>query len=404
MARKTEMRSGGNKDICVIFPYELAWAKDRPVPQIPRLEWLLEGFRGKVTLIEPYLRKEFCSGPTSYARELDLPENYEIVAANRYLTTIRAQFACIPSVLGLLGKIKPSVIWSIKPVPVSTLPALIYRSFNPCLWLADCDDWEGKGGVASFSPPIYRHYDLFEKFVYDRADGVTVSSLALLERIKGLSPSAKAACLPNGPTRKMLDHLAPSPPELKNGAPVVLYIGNILRHSLSDIFILADIAEKLKGLDVSWVVVGSGNCLDEAMAYVKKKGVEDKFLFTGSKSWPEAADYLKAADIVVYFRKDNPVQRAGSPIKLLEYMAAGKAIVTTGIGQSEQLIRNGVTGILVPPDDLAAASKAISYLLEDGSFRERLGQASRSAAEAINSNNASLSFVEEMTKKEVCLK
>lgn len=391
-------------NICVLFPYELSWGKNKPMATVRRIEWLFENFKRNVTIIEPYIRKEYSSVSISYANHIGLPERYKIISTGKYLSSRKAQFVCIPSILGILRKIKPSVIWSIKAIPISTIPAWIYSTFNPCIWIADCDDWEGRGGVASNYSPIYRYYDIFERFIYSRVQIVTVSSQALKKRINDLSPSAKAIYIPNGPTKKMLKFLNPNgvhPTKREMGfddeVPIILYVGNIYKDAISDIIILTEVAKRLEDVTATWIIVGGGNCLNQAVDYVKQKNLQDKFLFTGAKSWPEVVNYLKIADIVVYFREDNPIQRARSPIKLLEYMAAGKAIIASKVGESSQMIKNDVTGILVPPNDINAASRAILLLIRDKALCMKFGQASRRAAEKMNLNNRVLSFLERIT-------
>jgi hypothetical protein len=51
----SEKRLKGKKidNICVLFPFEIAWGKNNPVAQVSRIEWLFENYNGNVTIIEP---------------------------------------------------------------------------------------------------------------------------------------------------------------------------------------------------------------------------------------------------------------------------------------------------------------------------------------------------------------
>jgi len=389
-------------NLCILFPFELGWGENKPVAQIARIEWLLEKYTGNVTIIESYLRKEYCADHVSYAQKVGLPGHYKIISTGKYLSSQKAQIAAIPAVIRLLKEIKPSIIWSIKPIPISTLPIWLYRLLNPCTWIADCDDWEGMTGTTNIYSPIYKYYNYFEKFVYNKADIITAASKALAGNISRLSPSAKIKYVPNWPTKKMLNYLSSentaqnkSSLGLEEGTPVILYIGNIYKDAISDIHVLAAVAQKLKNMKATWLIVGGGQCLQEAKDYIEQQGLRDKFEFVGAKPWTEVVDYLRIADIVVYLREDTPLQRARSPIKMLEYISAGKAIVASEVGEAKELVSNMFTGILVPPNDITAASKAISLLLDDRLLREKLGRAARLAAEKMNSNNNALSFFEE---------
>lgn len=59
MFSEKELKEKRIDNICVLFPYELSWGKNHPIGTVSRIEWLFENFNGKVTIIEPYIRKEY---------------------------------------------------------------------------------------------------------------------------------------------------------------------------------------------------------------------------------------------------------------------------------------------------------------------------------------------------------
>jgi len=94
-----------------------------------------------------------------------------------------------------------------------------------------------------------------------------------------------------------------------------------------------------------------------------------------AKSYDEVRARLDAADVAVSPR----AERSGFPMKLLNYMAAGKAIVaSTG---SAKGLRDGITGRIVPDGDEGAFAAAVVELLSDRAARARLGAAARRAVE-----------------------
>src|SRR5213078_1501150 len=94
-----------------------------------------------------------------------------------------------------------------------------------------------------------------------------------------------------------------------------------------------------------------------------------------AKSYDEVRAWLDAADVAVSPR----AERSGFPMKLLNYMAAGKAIVaSTG---SAKGLRDGITGRIVPDGDEGAFAAAVVELLSDRAARARLGAAARRAVE-----------------------
>ena len=71
-----------------------------------------------------------------------------------------------------------------------------------------------------------------------------------------------------------------------------------------------------------------------------------------------------------------------SPLKLFEYMAAGRAIVASDLPGWADVLVGGETALLAPPDDTAAWTAAINRLHEDSGLRARLGEEARESAMA----------------------
>jgi glycosyltransferase involved in cell wall biosynthesis len=93
--------------------------------------------------------------------------------------------------------------------------------------------------------------------------------------------------------------------------------------------------------------------------------------------------YLAACDILVspHGRQADGQEFFGSPTKLFEYMAAGRPIVASAVGQIADVLRDEESALLVPPDDADALCRAILRLVDDQCLRQRLAAAARAAAE-----------------------
>jgi glycosyltransferase involved in cell wall biosynthesis len=103
--------------------------------------------------------------------------------------------------------------------------------------------------------------------------------------------------------------------------------------------------------------------------------------FTGTVPHDRLPAYMAAMDAaVVLARPGAPFHY--SPLKLAEYMAAGRPVVAPAIGQLTERLTDGVDALLVPPHDPVALAEALRRLRDDPEDRARLGKAARAAAEA----------------------
>lgn len=127
-----------------------------------------------------------------------------------------------------------------------------------------------------------------------------------------------------------------------------------------------------------FLFVGDGPRRAAAQDLSRDLGVSESATFTGLVKQQEAPPYLAACDVLVaphsWNRKEPFI---GSPTKLFEYMAAGKGIVASRLGQIADVIEHEETGLLVPPDDAEALAAAITRLLDDPSLARGMGAQAR---------------------------
>ena len=101
---------------------------------------------------------------------------------------------------------------------------------------------------------------------------------------------------------------------------------------------------------------------------------------TGGLPHEQIPDVLRGIDVAV---APYPASEEFyfSPLKVLEYMAGGRAIVASRIGQLRQLIRDGETGLLVEPGSAPALAAAVRRLRADAGLRDRLARGARQEVE-----------------------
>lgn len=122
--------------------------------------------------------------------------------------------------------------------------------------------------------------------------------------------------------------------------------------------------------DVHLAVIGDGERRAEVEALARALGVAERVHFTGW--WSDVPAALADLDVVVLSSRNE-----GTPVALVEALAAGRPVVATDVGGVRSVVRDGESGILVPPGDPASLAAAISALVADPALRCRMGAAGR---------------------------
>jgi len=224
---------------------------------------------------------------------------------------------------------------------------------------------------------------LLDAQVPRRADfciAVTDELGALLRRA-GVTPRG-LACI--GPTGTPNDLGPPPGPEGDGG--LVCYAGNLDGYQNLGFLLraFARVRARVPGARLVLVTHADGRAAASLVAHAR--GVE----VIRAQSYDEVRARLAAAAIAVSPR----AERSGFPMKLLNYMAAGKAIVASA--GSAKGLEDGVTGRVVPDGDEIAFADAIVALLGDANERARLGLAARRTVESRAAWDAVLDRIEDI--------
>jgi len=151
-------------------------------------------------------------------------------------------------------------------------------------------------------------------------------------------------------------------------ALVVGAVGQLRPEKAFDVLVevAGELVEQTPGLKV--LIAGGGEERDTLEARVRALGLEDVVLLLGPRD--DVPDVLAAVDVAVLCST-----REGSPLSVMEYMAARRAIVATDVGGVSDLIEHDRHGVLVAPGDGPALTEAVRELLADPPRRARLGAA-----------------------------
>jgi len=155
-----------------------------------------------------------------------------------------------------------------------------------------------------------------------------------------------------------------------NNAPIVMYTGALEAFQRID-YLLYAMQEVIKTQPTAkLLMVGNIRNTSATKKYTqmaKDLGIAENIVFIETVPLDQLADYLAAANVAVVPRPNCP----GYPIKLLNYMAASKAIVT--FKGSAKAIFHGYSGYIAEDHDCASLAKGISLLLRDTNLQTVLG-------------------------------
>jgi glycosyltransferase involved in cell wall biosynthesis len=158
------------------------------------------------------------------------------------------------------------------------------------------------------------------------------------------------------------------PDDVPDGVRVLLAVSRLTRQKGLDVAVraLASLPE-----DVVLVVLSSTQEEREPLeALARELGVEQRLFLLGRL--PDVAAWLRRADALVH-----PARWEGFGLAVLEAMLAGLPVVASDVSSLPELVIDGETGLLVPPDDPPTLARALARALED---RYRLGAAGRERA------------------------
>lgn len=209
-----------------------------------------------------------------------------------------------------------------------------------------------------------------ERFVWRSADRVLAVTGVLKAMIaaEGVPPQ-RIEVVPNGidPIQFAGLPVRPEAPE-----PVVLgFVGFVREWHGLDAVIAAMAADATTRLKL--VVVGDGPAVPALRAQAIELGVADRVEFTGLAAHDAIPSLVAGFDIALQPR----VVAYASPLKLFEYMAAGKAIVAPDQPNLREVLEPDTTALLYDPADPKAMVRAILRLAGDPGLRRRLGEAAR---------------------------
>ncbi len=277
-------------------------------------------------------------------------------------------FTCIAETI----RRRPDIIHCGEPLASGLVGYIIKKIFRIpyVIWLHD----NPFGLVSRFRYPLRR-------FLCFHADGIVAccdyARNAIIkegypgERVDLITPGVDTSVFkPSGAGERVRSGLG------LGGRKVLLTISRLLPHKGQDMVIRAIPRRLSLHPDLAYLIGGTGPYRQALEELAHSIGVSDRVIFAGFIPQDEICDYYNACDLFIMLNRDvEGLSWEGFGIVFLEASACGKPVIGGRAGGVTDSIIDGVTGLLVNPEDVDEITRSVNLLLGDGELARRMGAA-----------------------------
>jgi phosphatidylinositol alpha-1,6-mannosyltransferase len=206
----------------------------------------------------------------------------------------------------------------------------------------------------------------------DFTRGVLIDDLGVRpERIVTINPGVDVARFrPGMPFQDLRDTLNLAPE-----SKLLLSVGRLSRRKGFDTVIRALPGLLSSGFDVHYAIVGIGEDREYLDGVVREAGVAGRVHALGHVPMDDLPRWYNACDLFVLVNRDIAGDTEGFGMVFIEAAACGKAVVAGKAGGTGSAVLDGVTGVRVDGDSLAAVAEALARMLRDERVRHQMGAA-----------------------------
>jgi len=256
-------------------------------------------------------------------------------------------------------------------MPRSLRPPLVYEShgFAPAVSQAMPELLSDAGGTTGRKQ---RRLTAREQRTWKEADAYVAITRTLAEELTGrFGPRDLVAIVPDGVRLPAERVFVPARPA---AVPTVGYAGHL--YPWKGVDVLLDALALLP--DVAGLIIGGHGAepdLQRARTRAEALGIAARVRFTGAVEPSRVLPRLAEADILVVPNTATTLSaRYTSPLKLFEYLAAGKPIVASDLPSLREVLSDGGNAVLVGPGDPAALAAGIRRVLDDPRLAESIAR------------------------------
>jgi glycosyltransferase involved in cell wall biosynthesis len=311
----------------------------------------------------------------------DLPRDdrlvIERVGAARSRTLRRVQY--LARALGRVARAAEDVVLTrdlgvaslILRLPARLRPPVVYESHGYAPVVGDAMP-ELVSGARRATAGKHRRLERRERNVWRAADGYVTITRSLADELKGLFGDRDfLEVIPDGVRLRPGRAFTPWRPD---GPPVVAYAGHL--YPWKGVGVVLAALAALPG--VRGLIVGGHpgeSDLESTKREAARLGIADRVRFTAAVRPADVAGLIAEADVLVLPNTSTHLSaRYTSPLKLFEYLAAGKPVVASDLPSIREVLEDGRNAVLAPPGDPAGLAAAIARVLDDPPLAGRLAR------------------------------
>ena len=285
-----------------------------------------------------------------------------------------------------LGTQRYDIVHGFEYYPDVTLSVWLSRWFRSYVYVSDWRDWFSKGlGYGRFAkvPGAARFMGWIEDVARRGASGITVGSRELERHARDLGFAADQVLLLHGAAP--LDTVRPMPQSQARhnvglGGKRMKIIGFLSStHSVG----LDSFVEPIVGLfdempELRFMMIGNPD--QRFLREMARAGKAERIITTGWVSDDRLPSYLGAADLFILPLNPDIAEASRWPLKVGDYLAAGRPVVGSAVGDTWRILEEYEAGLVVD-SDAGTISSALRRLLTDKVEAEAMGARARKAAE-----------------------
>ena len=265
--------------------------------------------------------------------------------------------------------------------PNASFAGLVGRLGGAKLIADWADWWGGPGGINDVPkrrvPAVGRFEEWWEVKTKLMADGVVTISTVLRQRALDIGvPPDRVVHIPNGCAIDLIRPIPIAEARQRLNVPRERRIVGFLGMGQGDMEIVMPALQKLPG--VWFMVIGPRN--PRVLAQAQSFSIADRLWQTDFVPDEELPWYLACADVMCLPLSDRAANRGRLPGKLMYYLAAGRPVVASPVGDVQTIVETHRVGLLARDEEFA---DALHRLLNDNALREELGRNARHTAETV---------------------